>query len=238
MNLGIKTVEYAAFKVWLASHANKITKTGGITVLDDNIAVVNSKKIVPSGSFVGKSIAVPGTWDKYTAATFATLDTGVVANNNAVTFTSKLPGVAGHSIKASLIDPAGNNKLLEVNLINDEIRISLATSGAGAITTTGAELIAAVNSAIIVKDLVTASNTGASTGAAAVVAKAIAALAGAADSNVSLAQGDFGILFDDVDVTDGNAMGAVLFGGEVIASRLPVAPSTVVKAALPNVFWK
>lgn len=119
------------------------------------------------------------------AGVAAFLDTGVVGNNNAVTFTAKVAGVAGNGIKVSLIDPAGNNQPLEVKLVNNEIRIMLATSGVGAITTTGAQAIAAVNSALVVKDLVVASNTGASTGAAAVVAVAATALATGADGVIT-----------------------------------------------------
>lgn len=119
------------------------------------------------------------------AGVAASKDTGVVGNNNAITWTAKAAGVAGNAIKVSLIDPAANSQPLEVRLVNDEIRVMLATSGAGAITSTGAQVIAAVNSALYVKDLVVASNTGASTGAAAVVAAAAAALENGADGVIT-----------------------------------------------------
>jgi hypothetical protein len=115
----------------------------------------------------------------------ASLNTGVVGNNNAITWTAKLAGTAGNAIEVALIDPAGNDQPLEVKLVNDEIRVYLATSGAGAITSTAAQVIAAVNDTLLVKDLVEAANTGASTGAAAVVAAAAAPLANGADGVIT-----------------------------------------------------
>jgi hypothetical protein len=119
------------------------------------------------------------------AGVAASLDTGVVGDNNAVTFTAKTAGAAGNAIKVSLINPGANSQPLEVKLVNDEIRVMLATSGAGALTSTAAQVIAAVNSALYIKDLVTAANTGASSGAAAVVAAAAAPLANGADGAIT-----------------------------------------------------
>ena len=136
-----------------------------------------------SGTLLGKNTGT-GKHEKYTAATFAKLDTGVVANNNAITFTAKQGGTAAHGIKIQLKDPAGNDAALKVTFENDTIVVSLATGGAGAITSTAAEVIAAVNSALYVKDLVSAANQGASNGTAAVVAVAATALAGATNANV------------------------------------------------------
>ncbi len=117
------------------------------------------------------------------AAVAATLATGVVANNNAITFTAKPAGTVGNDISVQLIDPAGNDKALSVDVVGRDILVSLATSGAGAIISTAAEIIAAVI-ASPATDLVTPANTGVSTGAAAVVAVAKTDLAGGTDATV------------------------------------------------------
>ena len=44
-----------------------------------------------------------------------------------------------------------------------------------------------------------------------------------------------GIVFTDVDVTDGAATGAVLFEGSVNVKKLPAAPATAAKTALPRI---
>ncbi|MDD5106051.1 MAG: hypothetical protein PHC49_10590 [Desulfuromonadaceae bacterium] len=117
------------------------------------------------------------------ASVASTLATGVVANNNAITFTAKKAGADGNDISVQLLDPAGNDKALSVDVVGRDIIVSLATGVAGAITSTAAEVRAAVAASAAV-DLVTTASTGASTGAAAVVAVAKTDLAGGTDASV------------------------------------------------------
>jgi len=114
----------------------------------------------------------------------ATLVTGVVANNNAILWTAKWAGAEGNEISVKLLDPAGNDKALSVDVVGRDIIVSLATSGAGAIVSTAAEVIAAIE-ASAAADLVTVDNEGASTGAAAVVAVAKTDLADGAEASAS-----------------------------------------------------
>lgn len=44
-----------------------------------------------------------------------------------------------------------------------------------------------------------------------------------------------GVVFYDVDITDGAATGALLFEGAIKASKLPEAPAADAKAALPRI---
>ena len=117
------------------------------------------------------------------AAVAASLATGVVANNNAITFTAKKAGLPGNDISVTMIDPAGNNGSLSVDVVGRDINITCATDGASAIASTAADIIAAVI-ASAAGDLVTPANTGASTGAALVVAVAKTDLAGGTDASV------------------------------------------------------
>ena len=68
-------------------------------------------------------------------------------------------------------------------MVGRDINITCATDGASAIASTAAEIIAAVI-ASAAGDLVTPTNTGASTGAALVVAVAKTDLAGGTDASV------------------------------------------------------
>lgn len=117
------------------------------------------------------------------AAVAASLATGVVANNNAITFTAKAAGTVGNDISLTMVDPAGNNGALSVDVVGRDIIVTLATDGASAIASTAAEVIAAVI-ASPATDLVTPANTGASTGAALVVAVAKTDLAGGTAASV------------------------------------------------------
>ncbi|BCS54553.1 hypothetical protein [Geobacter sp. SVR] len=117
------------------------------------------------------------------AAVAASLATGVVANNNALTLTAKKAGADGNDITITLIDPPGNNVALSVDVVGRDINVTLATDGASAITSTAALVKAAIE-ASSAADLVTVAHTGASTGAAAVVAVAPTNLAGGTDASV------------------------------------------------------
>ena len=104
-------------------------------------------------------------------------------DDNDILITAKAPGVVGNGIKVQLKDPAGNSKSLEVTMVNDTIVVSLATSAAGTITSTAAQVIVAINSALSVKDLVVASNAADNAGTGVVVAIAATALTGGTDGS-------------------------------------------------------
>lgn len=117
------------------------------------------------------------------AAVAALLVTGVVANNNAILFTAKKAGLVGNDISVTMIDPAGNNGALSVDVVGRDIVVTLATDGVSAIASTAADVIAAI-AASSAADLVTAANSGASTGAALVVAVAKTDLAAGTDASI------------------------------------------------------
>ena len=105
------------------------------------------------------------------AVAYATASTGVVASNNAITWTATQSGAAGNDIRVILSDPGQASQALAVTVSGTVVTVSLATgAGAGAITSTPALIIAAVAANGNAAALVTGANTGASTGAAAVTA--------------------------------------------------------------------
>lgn len=95
----------------------------------------------------------------------AKLNTGVIASNNAQTFTAKLDGAAGNAIRLSLVDPLANNAALAITVEGTVITVKLATSAGGAITTTATQLAAAIAANAAANALVGVVSTGASTGA-------------------------------------------------------------------------
>lgn len=115
-------------------------------------------------------IGVVGTAPDSAPEVAAILQVGTVTANNALTFTSELPGVQGNDISIDLRDPKANSAALSITVVGKAITVNLATSGAGAVTTTAAALITAIAANTAAAALVTATNTGASTGAVAVTA--------------------------------------------------------------------
>jgi len=114
---------------------------------------------------------------------FATATLSPTGNNNDITVTAKKPGTAGNAIKVQLLDPSGNSKALKVTMESDTIVVSLATSEAGAITSTAAQVIAAINAALGVKDLVVAANAADNDGSVVVTAVNATALAGGTEGS-------------------------------------------------------
>lgn len=132
---------------------------------------------VPVGKELSVLAAGPQTW-KIVAAALATLNTGVVGSNNAITWLARNPGVEGNAIQIALIDPPGNNVALSVDVVGNTINVTLATDGASAITSTAAQVIAALRAHAQANAMVEVAHTGASTGAGVVAAVAATPLEG------------------------------------------------------------
>lgn len=103
----------------------------------------------------------------------AFLNTGVVGNNNAITWTAVEPGTDGNAITVTLTN-AGATKPLLVDVANNglDINVQLATDGSSVITSTAQNVLDALQDDAAASALITAANTGASTGAGLVVAVA------------------------------------------------------------------
>ncbi len=109
-------------------------------------------------------IGLIGTAPNSAAAATASLLTGLVANNNAMTYTAVTPGKAGNNITVQHKDPKANGAALSVTVSGTAITVNLATSAIGVITSTAALVIAAIAASTTAALLVTATATGASTG--------------------------------------------------------------------------
>lgn len=134
---------------------------------------------------------------KADAAIAASAKTGVIGENNAITFTANEAGDEGNDLSIALVDPAGNNKALAVDVDGDKIVVNLATDAEGKITSTPATIIAAILEHDQASQLVTAANTGASTGAGKVKAVAETPLAGGTESATAVAKAFTGGDADD-----------------------------------------
>ena len=111
----------------------------------------------------------------------ASLQFGVVTDNNAMTVTSKLAGSLGNSSSLSLVKPNANNAALSIGVSGRDVVVNLATGATGAVKTTAAALNTAIKAHSTAGALFTLTNTGASTGAGLVAAMRRAQLAGGLD---------------------------------------------------------
>jgi len=88
--------------------------------------------------------------------------TGVVANNNAIHWTSKIPG---DGMEVNLVNPGPDHAQISISVAKWKVYVGMATNSAGVVTSTAAEVIAAVTANAAASALVSAANDGASTGA-------------------------------------------------------------------------
>jgi hypothetical protein len=203
--------------------------TGGITIDSSEITAVEGVKEVKAGTVMGKQDN--GLYIPVTDKVAAKLVTGIVGSNNAILWTAKVPGAAGETIKVQLLDPSANNQDLAVSVVGDTVVASLKTGSGGAIESTAAQVIAAVNAHLVAKTLVIAANSGASTGAGVVAAVAATALDNGADWNVTPSC----ILAEDVDVTDGDTAASAVDHARLLSARLPATIAPEILAVLPGI---
>jgi len=122
----------------------------------------------PISTVKSSVIGLIGTAPNSAPAATASLLTGVVASNNAITYTAVTPGKPGNDITVHHKDPKANSQALSIDVRGTAITVNLATGNTGAITSTAAQVIAAITASAPASLLVTAANTSTSTGAVAV----------------------------------------------------------------------
>ena len=207
---------------WLDSDLFR-QKTFGVTV---EAAVVSAgadgRKIIKAGTPVGvRSSGMFG------PAVKALLVTGTVVANRAILWLAKKSGVAGNSITVTLQDPGGNNVTLLVSVTGSAITVRLATGSGGAITSTAAQVIAAVNAYGAAAALVLAANYLTSNGTGVMLAQAATNLAGGFNCEF--------LTLVDCEVTEHDAEVPVIDWGRVVSGGLPYVPDAGIKEQLPGI---
>lgn len=193
-----------------------------------DILITGSEPVVTDSALIGASQTLAAnTVLGRVAETRATKTTGVIGNNNAILWSANRRGTAGNSITVALVDPSANNAALSVSVTGTAITVNLATSGAGAITSTAAQVIAAIEASEAASALVEVANAGASTGAAAVAAVAAGPLSGGADNGQLKAH--------DPEATDGSQTAvAILVHAVTTAGSAETAPVYIGGTFNPN----
>jgi hypothetical protein len=108
----------------------------------------------------------------------ATMTTALAGANNDMTYTADVAGSGGNSITVRYVDPAAISQALGVVVVGNAITVNLATDGAGAITSTAAQVKSAIDGSAPAAALVDVANAGGNSGAGVVTAMAATALSG------------------------------------------------------------
>ena len=122
-------------------------------------------------------------------ATAAALTTALTGTNNDIVFTAVTGGNTGNTISVQYIDPGANDQALGINVDGRAIQVYLATGPAGAITTTGDLLKAAIAAHPVASTLVTAADAADNDGSGVVTAMGATHLSGGAGSEVTTPDG-------------------------------------------------
>lgn len=119
-------------------------------------------------------------------STAATLSTALAGANNDLDYTAATAGSAGNSITIRYVDPGAISQALAVSVLASAITVSLATDGAGAITSTAGQISTAIAALPAAAALVSSANKAANDGTGVVIAMAATALAGGLDPTATL----------------------------------------------------
>lgn len=104
------------------------------------------------------------------------LRTSLTGTNNDMDFIARDPAVT--DITVALVDPAANSQALSVAVDGHDVVVNLATGSGGAITSTAAQVVAAINASSAASELVRASLADGNDGTGVVTALAETGLAG------------------------------------------------------------
>lgn len=114
-------------------------------------------------------IGVVGTAPGASAAVAAALSTGRLSANTLLTHTADTAGAAGNLISVDFVDPGANDESLAVAVSGNAITVTLATNASGVITSTAAQVLAAINADGTAGALVTVTHGTGSDGSGVVV---------------------------------------------------------------------
>lgn len=113
-----------------------------------------------------------------------------------IVYTSRQGGTDGNSTTITVVDPAGNNAALSIGVVGTAITVNLATDGASAPTSTGAQVLAALQASTAAMALVEVAGTG--TMSTVQAAASVANLAGGANGTAPVAGDEYGIVIMDL----------------------------------------
>jgi hypothetical protein len=94
----------------------------------------------------------------------ATAGVNPTGDDNALTFTARAYGASGNGITIAYVDPGAISQSLAVSVNDQNVTVSLATNGGGTITSTAADVLAAINASGPASALMTVAINTADTG--------------------------------------------------------------------------
>ncbi|WP_110955205.1 hypothetical protein [Anaerosinus massiliensis] len=230
-----KQTNYLGTKQILKFPDHKVAMT--VTVSDEGVTVnEDGEKIVEAGTIVsgGGVLLDPSkaVSDVNLGAKAASFTTTFTTENSNLTFVAKEKGVDGNSIKVAFVAPTTASQELSVSVASNVITVNLATDETKTVTTVADDVIAIILENTEAQDLVDVMTADGNSGSGTVSALVATALAGGTAGAGGVAEG---VLENDVDVTYGPALGAMLVHGFIDIKKMPIEPTTADIEALKQI---
>lgn len=146
-------------------------------------------------------IGIVATADDAAPATAARADIVCIPANTGISYTAVAAGAGGNNLRIKYVNPASSLASLSISVVGNDITVSLATYE-GAVTSTAADVIAAINADAAAKLLVSAANADGSDGTGLMTAKPFTSLIGGEDEPFPL---NTAVLITDIDTAIGKA---------------------------------
>lgn len=204
------------------------TTISGLTADDDG------HYVIPQGTYLygANGSLLDNPQQIAVAATVTdTRATGTIGST--VKVTSKLDGNVADTVALTV----GTKKVASVRVVTgntNAITVELAVDKSGSVTTSYAEVIELLNGDMVANTFIIAEPV-ANADVTAMAAADSVTLSGGAVGTVT---GDIdGVLYHSVDVTNGEATGAMIISGYIDSDKMPVTPSAAVKAKLPRIVF-
>lgn len=181
---GLVTIDADAASAGIAAAADVTVETSedGVTAVSPSVSVS-----MDASPHLRRSRMLLQRYVRYTttsttpAGAYSSLTTALAGTNNDLTFTAKRKGVAGDSIRVRYVDPGAPDAALSVVVAGTDITVNLATDGTSVITTTAADIAAAIAASLDANALVGVANAGGNDGTGLVIALAYTPLSGGVD---------------------------------------------------------
>lgn len=150
---------------------------------------------------------------------------------SAVVVTAKDEGASTVSVTLE----KGKAHKIKVAVVGSDITVTLAVDKADEIKDTWADVIAAINENMFANSLVVAKLDASADGGE--LAKEVAKTTLASGAAMTIAGDIDGILYHSVNVTDGEATGAMIIHGYINEDNMPEVPGAAIKEKLPHIVF-
>lgn len=204
-----------------------------------NIVLTDTgRKIIPQGSYLlgtsGNSLLVDSTQIAQVAEVTETLASAQLTTNK-ITVTAKKAGALAYVIDIEKAASEAYEPSISYEASTKTVTISLAVDYNSDVLTTVDEVVNLINNDMVVNSLVVATLDEDADPDSLAVEEEKTTSGGAAQS-ISVDYLD-GVLYHSVDVTDGEATGAMIINGYINIDNMPSEPTDVIKEKLPHIVF-